>query len=285
MKKCSQCGYIASGDGEGFCPMCGSWFGDIEDTGMDVFSNQNRKPYDNMNRIKTSVYVNTQSLNIKLIAFFVIMAIVFYSVFSYAKSDKRICRTTVHNMFKEIEEKEKEIVTDYIGSVLSDKYVAGFVNAINAPMSYKIKKVSIRGDKARVIVAITNAELVSSAEDLVSRLPSFNLSSLRNALSVLYDGGKSSKALDRIIETIKKERKKCKKVKTTGGIELEKENGYWEITWVDSDVVCGFIGVQSINNVLLKYIGKIIYGDDYNYEDDYDDYDYDDDYDDEDGYY
>lgn len=305
MKKCSQCGYIASGDGEGFCPMCGSRFGNTEDTGMDVFSNQNRKPYDNMNRIKTSGYVNTQSLNIKLILFFVIMAIVLYSVFSYAKSDKRICRATVHNMFGEIEEKEKEIVTYYIGSVLSDKYAAGFVNAINASMSYKIKKVSVRGNKAKVTVAITNAELVNSAEELVSSLPSFNLSSLSNALSILNDNKKSSKALDRIIETIKKERKKCKKVKTTGEIELEKENGYWEITWVDSDVVCGFIGVQSIDNVLLKYIGKIIYGDDYNYDDyddddydddyyddDYDDYDYDDDYgyydddyDDEDSYY
>lgn len=279
MRKCSQCGYIASGNGEEFCPMCGSRFGDIEDTGMDVFSNQNRKPYDNMNRIKTSAYANARSLNIRLIAFFVIMVIVLYSAFSYSKSDKRICRAAVHTMFKEIEEKEKQIAVDYIGSALTDEYAAGFVDAINAGLSYKIKKVSVYGNKAKVIVAVTNAELASNVESMVSSLQDFNLSGLRNALFALADNRKSSKALDRIIETIKEERKDCRKVKTTGEINLEKVDGYWEVTWVDSDVIRGFIGVESVDNIISEYIGGIIYGDDY-----YNDYDYNDNYDDYDDY-
>lgn len=280
MKKCSQCGYIASGGGEGFCPMCGSPFGDIEERGMDVFSNQNRKHYNNMNRIQTSGYVNTRP-NIKLIVFFVIMAIVLYSAFSYAKSDKRICKTTVQNMFREIEDKEKEIVTDYLGSVLSGKYAADFVDAVNAGLSYKIKKVSVYGDEANAMVVITNAELVSNIESLVGDLPSFSYSSLSNAISGLSDNGNSSKALDRIIKTIKKERKDCRKVKTTGEISLEKKDGRWEVTDVDSDVIRGFIGVESVDNIISDYIGKVIYGNDYYNEDDYD---YEDDYEEDDDY-
>ncbi len=298
MKKCRQCGYTTNSSGQQFCPVCGSKLEDLEINqteasarnsyiqSINIFSNQNRKPYDNLNRIEPPVYMNTGFLNIKPIVFLTVLVIVICSIFSYVKSDKMICKATVTKMFKEIEQKEQEILTDYVG-FMPDQYAKSFIDAINAGLSYKVRTISVHGDTASALVVITNAELVDSIEDLVMTIDGFNLSRLKDALSTLHNNESvtTKSTLKVIIENIKKERAKCQKIKISGEVTLEKENGSWEVIGVDSNVISGFIGVQSIDGIILRYIGNIIYGDDYNYNDYSDDNYYEDDYYDEDDYY